>query len=833
MQRERLANDLEVVVVPRRAAPLVTVSLTVGAGAVDELDPENGLAHLLEHMLFKGSARYGVGEAAAAIDDLGGDLNAYTSHDATTVHATAPTHGFGVALDVVSDLITGPRFEAEALRTEREVVLEEVRSYLDDPDSLLDDAVMAALMGGHPYARPIAGTLSTVGALEVDHLRRFWEAHYGADRAQLVVVGDVDAGEAIAAARERLGAWRRAGRRRAAPGSPLAPAAQAVLRPPGRYFSPLGRLSWRLPAAGHPDHPALAVLATGLAGTGSALLVDRLDHDRGWVHAIEADSIGLRWAGSFDLTFAPREGRVREVIKECVAQIEAVARRGLGGAGVGRARDALLADALFESETTDGLAETLTQDLNLHGDPDFNRRFLRDVNAVTDADLRRVAGAWLRFDAAVLALAEPKSSRFGAEVLMPPARPRSLPSGPSRHVLDNGATVLLLPDDAPVAAAHLVALGGRHAEPAGRAGLAQGWERTALLGTAHTDVADFEAALDDAGAVIEPSASRNAIQIAASCPAHNLEDTLALLGEAICTPRFDADDWSRTRDELREEIAQGADRPDARLQDLLWGALWPEHPWGAPALGTPETLARIEAGALRRWHRAQLHANNVALAVAGGFDPEDALAWCREALRGLPRATGPTSPPPAPAPVRAGEHRAQAGREQVWVALGARGPRLHDPDRVAFELGLGVLSGHSGRLFRSLREERGLAYDVFAASSLGWWGGIVQIGMVTSPSQAEAALAGLSSEVERLCARGPTFEELERVKKTTLGSTAMALQRAAGRAADAASHERAGLLGGLQGVAARIDAVQLDQVREALQRWLSAPPVRAVVEPVR
>ena len=155
--RRTLDNGLEILVAqsPHDAC---AVHLCVQAGAVDELAGEHGLAHLLEHMLFKGTARRAVGRSAADIERHGGDLNAWTSMDETTLHAVVAADGWRTALDVQADMLLRPTLDPEELRREIDVVIEELRSYDSEPESLLGDHVQRALWGKHAYGRRVIGS---------------------------------------------------------------------------------------------------------------------------------------------------------------------------------------------------------------------------------------------------------------------------------------------------------------------------------------------------------------------------------------------------------------------------------------------------------------------------------------------------------------------------------------------------------------------------------------------------------------------------------------------------------------------------------------------------
>ena len=176
----------------RPEAPVVSLYLWFNVGSSHEPEGMYGAAHAIEHMLFKGSERYGLGEAAATIEDFGGDINAYTSFEQTVLHATVMAPKWSQALDVLLDMALRPTFDVDEFKREKQVILEEVRGALGEPDYLIDLEIQSALFPNHGYGRPILGTDATVESLDRDALFAFWKTHYVPNRALLAIAGPID-----------------------------------------------------------------------------------------------------------------------------------------------------------------------------------------------------------------------------------------------------------------------------------------------------------------------------------------------------------------------------------------------------------------------------------------------------------------------------------------------------------------------------------------------------------------------------------------------------------------------------------------------------------------
>ncbi len=201
-EAERLDNGLAVVLLPQAEAESIVTVVCYRTGSRDEGSGETGLAHFLEHMMFKGSALYPPGAIDRVTQGLGGTNNAFTSHDISAYHFQFERRSWAEALLIEADRMRGLSLLPEEVESEREVILEEIRMVEDDPWDVLEQAVAARVFGGHPYGRPVLGTRQSLRGLDVASLGSFHRRHYRPGRAVLVAAGGLppDAMERIEAA---------------------------------------------------------------------------------------------------------------------------------------------------------------------------------------------------------------------------------------------------------------------------------------------------------------------------------------------------------------------------------------------------------------------------------------------------------------------------------------------------------------------------------------------------------------------------------------------------------------------------------------------------------
>ena len=832
MHDHTLDNGLRALIQPRFAAPLVAIYVWIDAGTVDEDEGEHGAAHLLEHMLFKGTPTRGIGMSAGEIEGLGGDLNAYTTYDQTVLHATVEASGFERTVNVLADMLRNASIDPDEFVREKQVVLEEIRAYDDEPETVVEDLSALISFPEHPYGRPILGTLDTVNGISHATLVAFWKRHYGPNRCVVAISGAVDAEQAEQAVKAAFGTWPAAQERRPVP------IARQLAGPNGarverEFDSRAVEVCWRMPPQGHPDVPALDVLATVLGVGSASLLQVRLQLDEGLATDAWAGLSMRRGGGVLSASALPRAGSTELTVEGILDVAAGVRARGASRTEVARARDSILADYLFAAETVDGAAHDLAWYTARTGDPYGGEAHRRAVSNVTASDVARVARTWLvPENRTTVVLDRDVSAELVQEKATRPApRPRpSRPPGPVRFVADNGATLLILPDDSPVAAIRVVSSGGRTREESRTAGITEAWSRMSMAGAGDLDATAFGEAVDDLAGTFDGSAGRNGIGLRATFPADAIEGGIELTADVLLDPHFDTEEWERVRGELIEEVDTIDDRPAQVASEVLWKALFPRHPWRFPRYGTHASLNNIGPGTLKTWHKAHFRADNLVIAVAGGVDPDDVILQCKEWIGELP--AGPTRPPSlTPGAPQVGDRRRKAGREQAHIVAGWRGLATSDPDRVALSVLTSWLNGQAGRLFLELRERRGLAYSVWAQSLEGLDHGAFLVGMATDPERVVEARSSLQDVLQSVIDAPPSEADIASAVRMCVGHSAMGLQRALDRASDAALGERFGVVWGFDAQRAQLQSITTSDVQRVAQRILRDRPVRVTVEP--
>jgi zinc protease len=398
----KLANGLDIVVIPDRRAPVVTHMVWYRNGSADDPPGKSGIAHFLEHLMFKGTKANPQGKFSELVADLGGQENAFTANDYTAYFQRVAKEHLDVCMDYEADRMKNLVLTGEVVGTERDVVLEERRMRTDsDPSNQLSEAVQAALFTQHPYGKPIIGWSHEIETLERDDALAYYDRFYTPENAILVVAGDVDAKEVIGLAEKYYGPVPARGEppKRFRPREPEPRAHRLVTLADEKVEQPAHQSVFLVPSyrsAKPGEAEALEVLAHLLGGGQTSLLFKTLVMD-----GKLAVSAGAQYQGTaaddtrFYVFAVPAKGASLAAIDAAIdAAIAGLATQGVNEPELRRAKTRLIAEAVYAQDNQTALAHwygaSLAAGLALEDVAQWPER----IEAVTPDDVKR-AVLWL------------------------------------------------------------------------------------------------------------------------------------------------------------------------------------------------------------------------------------------------------------------------------------------------------------------------------------------------------------------------------------------------------------------------------------------------------
>ncbi|MCH9646925.1 MAG: insulinase family protein [Deltaproteobacteria bacterium] len=412
---ETLANGLAVCTVHNPQAPLVTCALWYRAGTRNEGPLEGGMAHFLEHMMFKGSPNYPAGEIDRRTQALGGSNNAFTSHDATAYYFNFASDRWTEALEVEADRMAGLTLDPVEVDRERQVILEEIAMYEGEPWDALELAVQQELFQGHSYGKPVLGTRESLTHCGASELAAFHHRLYSPENAVLVVAGDVPE-NSLQEIEARLGSLPARG---AAPAFTQRPKIGAGWKRVERHTGEVARLLMAVaaPSADHRDHSIFRLLVSLLtSGRSSRLqraLVDELQLCV-WVSGSLSESpLASQLSLALEVVPGVEPARVEEALRK---ELAALATEPPSSAEMDRARQVLLADWIFGHERVHSQALSAGFAL-LHFDLDHPQRQLQRALQVRPEEISSLVARTFEPEGAGVigwSLAAPSSAAPGA-----------------------------------------------------------------------------------------------------------------------------------------------------------------------------------------------------------------------------------------------------------------------------------------------------------------------------------------------------------------------------------------------------------------------------------
>jgi predicted Zn-dependent peptidase len=397
----RLPSGLTVVTDSMPHLQTTSLGVWVGSGSRDEEPNEHGISHLLEHMAFKGTKRRTARQIAEEIEAVGGDLNAATSSETTAYFASVLKANMPLAVDVLSDILANPTFDAAELKREQNVIVQEIGASEDNPDDLVFDYLQSTAFPNQPLGRPILGTRETVCSFKEQNLRAYLARNYRAPDMVVAATGAVEHRAVVAEAERRFGLFN----------GPAAPQPQPASFGGGTKLEArdLEQVHIALALEGlaqrHADYFSLQVFTIVLGGGMSSRLFQEVREKRGLCYTISAFHAPYQDTGMFGIYAGTDAGDVKELMKVAVSETAAAAA-GITEAEVNRAKAQIKVSLLMALESSGARARQLASQILTYGRPLPIEEMIARIDSVT-VESTRAAGT------ALMARARPAIAALG------------------------------------------------------------------------------------------------------------------------------------------------------------------------------------------------------------------------------------------------------------------------------------------------------------------------------------------------------------------------------------------------------------------------------------
>ena len=386
-------------------AQSISVGIWVNAGARDERDSEMGIAHMLEHMAFKGTRRRSARDIATEVENVGGYMNAHTSREETAYYLRLLPEYLDMGIDILADILTEPTMPDEEIERERGVIIQEIGQSQDTPDDIVFDMFARASYGEHTLGRPILGSIDSVSGFSRDNLRGFMSRHYGAGQMLVTASGAIEHDDFVKRVEQRLGH--------------LATAEDTQRHSPawlGRRHIEARDLEQThlvigLPSFGARDDRrfALMVLSTLFGGGMSSRLFQEVREKRGLCYSIFSFASMYSDSGHFGVYAGTSAEQADEMLTVTAQQLAELAAN-VGEDEVSRAKAQLRASLVMARESVSGCGDALARQIMLFGAPVDDAELLDQIAAVDVESVRGVAAELIGGGQPAIAAIGPQSS---------------------------------------------------------------------------------------------------------------------------------------------------------------------------------------------------------------------------------------------------------------------------------------------------------------------------------------------------------------------------------------------------------------------------------------
>lgn len=820
VRKNELDNGLTVLTKEVHTAPVVSVQVWYKIGSRNEAPGVNGIAHQLEHMLFKGTTNRPI-QFGRLFSALGSDSNAFTSYDQTAYFGTVERNKLKALLTLEADRMQNALINAEQLTSEKRVVISELQGYENSPNYRLDRAVMRAAFPNSPYGLTVGGTKADVEKFTVDQVREYYRKYYSPDNATLVVVGDFETEPTLAAIAEIFGKVpdrektgersQESGDKKNSPSASFASPARPqsspiVLKEPGAAATL--QVVYPLPDVNNPDVPALDVMNYILTEGRNSRIYQALV-ESGIASAADGGTANLIAGGWYELSATAAPGqeltKIDRVLQQAIANLQ---EKGVTAAELNRAKEQVRSTVILNNRDISSQATQLGNDQTTAGDYRYTDRYLAALNKVSVADIKRVATNYLAPNKRSVGMFEPtqiagksapgaagtgqtaESFNAGPPVdpaqvakYLPPIDASTTPGLtklPEQFTLSNGLQVLLLPDPStPTVTLSGFIKAGTEFDKGKQGGLASLTADNLMNGTKTKDALTLAKALENRGANLGFTASREGVLTAGYSLKTDLPVLIGTFADVMQNANFPPKELELERQRALTKLKLELDNPARVAQRKFQQTIYPEnHPFHS--FPTENSLKNISREDLIAFYQKHYRPDRTTLTLLGDFDPSSVRSLLEKQLVSWKDSGKPPTIayPPAPLPEKVVRlNPIMPGKTQSITLMGYKGIDRKDPRYYSALVLNQILGGDtlSSRLGSEIRDRLGLTYGIYSTFQAGMHPGPFLIRMQIAPEDASRAIAATRNVLQQIHKQGVTEAEVQAAKRSLTSNYTVSL----------------------------------------------------------
>ena len=777
----KLDNEQTVIIKQIKNNPIVTIDTWIKTGSINENDQNNGVSHFLEHLFFKGTKTRPPGEFDKILESKGAQTNAATSKDFTHYYVTIPSKYFDLAMDLHADMLLNPLIPRKELEKERKVVMEEIAKDANDPSEKVFDNLSDMLYTTHPYKRKVIGTNEIIGKISREDILNYYNTHYGPQNMITIIIGDVEPQHALDKVKEDFKTEpRKIVKNINKSEKPLITKLIKVDYQPvqGGYML----IGYRSTNALNDDSYALDVLATVLGDGRSSILYQAIKEQKQLADSIAANNSTYKEDGIFAINANYTPENVDKLQKAIFDEIAKVQKDGISAEQLKIAQNIIERDTYYSRESISNISSGIGYTTILTDNPKYYDEYLDNIKKVTASDVKRVACVYLDENKSAVSIVLPEKSKTTQITTNPKIEHNTKliqeTASTKKYQLDNSATLLITPNDLnDIIAMSIYAKGGGFLEKI--PGTADIMSSVMLKGTKKYSSLELAQVLEENGIKIAPSASADNFSIEVLTTKSQLPKTLELLDEVINNATFSDYEIEKTKTSMLNSIKNSRDVPFNLALEEYKSLIYENSVYSNGTKLFEKTLPKIQKEDILDYYKTIFSPQNIVISVNGNINTADIANQLTDILGEVGNDIklnkfDYNSYASKIYPLTASKASVKKVKDlkTAWLVLGWQAAGvLNQEDCATLQIINTILgSGMSSRLFRNIRDQEGLAYQLGSSYSPKILRGAFTLYIGTNPKTLALAKEKMLAEVNRMKTEFVSDKELQEAKDKIIGN---------------------------------------------------------------
>lgn len=799
----KLNNGQTVIIQEVKNNPIVTIDTWIKTGSIDEDDSNNGVAHFLEHLFFKGTKNHAPGEFDKILETKGAITNAATSKDFTHYYITIPSKDFDLAMELHADMLQNPMIPRNEMEKERRVVLEEIGKDMNSPEKILMENLDAMMYTSHPYKRRVIGKKDIIETITREKVLEFYNAHYSPSNMVTLVIGDVDTNHALDKISQSFNCDAKKSEKNIYPKEAQLTEQKRKTEYSADTQSGYMLIGFRAVPISNKESYALDVLATILGEGRSSVLNQSLKEKKRVAFSVSAGNMTYKDDGIFYIKANFEPEKIKSVETAIFEEIAKIQKDGVTDEQINLAKNIIERDTYYSRESVSNISNEIGYTTILTGDIKFYENYLANIKSVTKEEVKKAAEKYLGTNRSAISIVLPenaknipvsifrKKTEGSAELI-------SQNSQTQEYKLSNGSTLLYTPNTSnDIIAISIFARGGKLVENI--SGVANIAALGMMKGTKNYSPIELSQFLEDNGIKISPAVSADTFSISILTTKEEYDKTLAILDEIINNANFDEIELGKIKADKLSQIKSNKDNAIQRALEKYRELIFPNSNYSISSNILEKNIPNITREDVINYYNNIFEPQNLVISINGNVDKEKTINELNNIFNnensnnGFEYGRYNSKVPSISAPTTIVQN--MPSTETAWIILGWQTAGTDNKKDFATLQVIDSLlgSGMSSRLFKDLREKQGLAYQLGSGYSAHALRGSFMLYIGTKTSTLEQAKEGLFAEIKRLKTEYVGDKELKDAKEKLIGNYIIGLETNLDKASTLGGYEALGV----------------------------------------